>query len=66
MIPTLRFVYLVALGVPLALLGLFGPFAMGLFLGYDLLLIAAVVLDRIVVPDPRALVVRRRVPSRAG
>jgi uncharacterized protein (DUF58 family) len=65
LIPTLRCVYLFALGVPLSLLALFGPFASGLVLGYDLILIAMVVADRWAVADPRALVARRHIPSRS-
>jgi uncharacterized protein (DUF58 family) len=63
-VPTTRAVYLAALGVPLALLALFGGFALWLVAGYDLLLLVLALGDRALCADPRALAIRRRLAGR--
>jgi uncharacterized protein (DUF58 family) len=63
-IPTARLAWLVVLGIPLILLGLFGRTALAAAGAYDGLLIAAVCWDRWTTPDPKRLRIRRVVPPR--
>jgi len=63
-IPTVRLVWLAALGVPLCLLGLFSEVGLAWALGYNLLLVTAMIADRAATPDPAALAARRSISSR--
>lgn len=58
-VPTRRFWLLVALGVPLALLGIWIPGIEPLVLLYNLLLVLALVTTRYMTADPRSLRIRR-------
>ncbi|MCP3981574.1 MAG: DUF58 domain-containing protein [bacterium] len=59
MIPSLRLVWLVALGLPLLLLGLVSPLGMRVALAYDAVLVLLLIVDRSLTPDPRLLQIRR-------
>lgn len=64
MIPTVRLVWLVTLGIPITLLALFG--GQGFFLAaiYTVLLVAAVAADRLATQDPDLADVSREMPLR--
>lgn len=64
MIPTVRLAWLAALGLPLILLGLFGPVGLVVAALYDLLLAIAASVDRLLAGDPRRLDVDRDAPAR--
>lgn len=59
----MRCVWLAALGLPLALLGLFGAWGVALFAGYDAALVAAFVADLLLTASPRRLGARREPPA---
>lgn len=64
MIPTARLAWLAALGLPLILLGLFGPSGLFVAAAYDIALVLAVLTDRIGVGDPSLAEVEREAPLR--
>jgi uncharacterized protein (DUF58 family) len=63
-IPTLRLVWLAALGLPLALLGLFGPMGLRVAAGYDLVVLAAALADRLAAADPGGIAFARETGAR--
>jgi len=62
-LPTARFVWLAAMGLPLALLGLFGGAALVPVAIYDAVLVVMFVVDLLSVAAPRHLSARRELPA---
>jgi len=58
-------VWLAALALPLALLGLFGKWALALFAAYDAALLVALVTDTLLTPSPSRISARRELPTSA-
>ena len=62
-VPSLRLVWLAALSVPFALVGLLFPPVLWAIVAYDVVLLVAAAADAVAAADPRRLRVQRRVPS---